>query len=205
LRLPTSGAVAFVDLIRTVGGAARRGRIAILLVLATALAEVFDLAAEAGPAGVTAGGPEVLASFAGLASAAVLGAAFGARGRRRPSPRIAGRAAALTLLLLLALVVHEAVAVLLHAEHGEGAGHLLVHLAAGVLPVAVVLGTLVAVVAGVRVVRRVVGVRRRRARAGVPVADAPAPRRAPRHDVVPAGLLPALRLAGRAPPRAAAA
>lgn len=195
-----------LDLIRSARGVVRSRRIALLLVAATLFAEVLDVLAEGASGSLTGtatvSGAEAVAAVAGVVTAGLLGGRI--RGRRPRTNRV--RTTALLVgAIATALVVHEAVALGLDAGHGEALGPLLVHVVSGVLPVAVVLGLVVALLAGVHVVRRVVTrLRGRRAADALAMPSGPRRRLAPRRDVVPPGLLPALHLAGRAPPVARA-
>lgn len=189
-----------LDLIRPLREHARRRRIAVLLVAATFLAELLDVLGE-GHSAVTGGasvsGAEAAASLAGLLTAGVLGHHLAAS---RPAGTGRTRTVALAIAVLFgALLVHETGALLLDAGHGETALGVVEHVLAGVLPVAAVLGAIVALLAGVHVVRR--AVTRRRACPPVDVVVPLAPRRlvVPRHTAA-SGLLRSLRLAGRAPP-----
>lgn len=190
------------DLHRPAATAWSRGRTALLLVAATLLAELFDLIgtghAHVGPALTSHAGAELTASVVGVATAAAAGGWIDRRGDGAPLRR---RVLSTVGALLLALAAHELAAVGLHAEHGAGAGELATHLAGTVVPLAVGLGLLVALAVGVRVVHRVVVAARRLGSGRAAATAAPASRLLlGAADVVPAGLLPALRLAGRAPP-----
>ncbi|MDO9408354.1 hypothetical protein, partial [Patulibacter sp.] len=186
-----------LDLIRPLREHAQRRRIVLLLVAATLLAELLDVIGEgrSGVSGVASiSGAEALASLAGLATAGLLG-----RRIARPGPTRAGRVRTAVLLivaLLGALLVHESTAMLLDAGHGETAGQLVAHVAAGVLPVAFALGVVVALLAGVHVVRRVAARRRGRGPLVVVVRATPRRRPAARREAVVPGPLRALGIAG---------
>ncbi|MEV4419488.1 hypothetical protein AB0L40_05855 [Patulibacter sp. NPDC049589] len=192
-----------LDLIRPAGDRLRRAAIALLLVAATLVAELLDGVAAGVVDGAATGpglaGGEAVAGLGGLALAAFMGLRI-ARGQDVPSRGGIRLAAVLTAGLVVALVAHETLALGLHVEHGACVADLGGHVLCVVLPAALVLGAGMALVVGTRVVRAAVTARRR-----LPVAP-----RGPRvlerfvvawtGDVVPARLLPALRLAGRAPP-----
>lgn len=202
----TSAAVGSPDLHRPAVALLRRAPAALLLVLATLVAELLDLVgtthADAGASGAGHAGAEIVAGLAGLAVAGLAGHAIARRGGSvsgRSAP--AARVATTTGALFLALVVHELVAIGLHAEHGAGPAELLTHLVGTVLPLALGLGVLVALVVGVRVVHHVVVAGRRVVAGCVVVLRDPVARLlVPPAAAEPAGLLASLRRAGRAPP-----
>lgn len=216
------------DLIRTAVAVVRRARIALLLVVATLVAELVDLVVVAHADGVPLAVPdsaELASCLAGVGVAGALGLWFGrepamvgrvAAGWSRLRASRPGRGVVLELVagagrfarargvrltgaLLAALVVHELTALGLHAEHGEGLWEIAAHVGGSVVPVALVVGGVLALLVGTRVVRSVVSARR----PGRPLVVAVAPtvgRATPSRHAIVAGLLASLRIAGRAPP-----
>lgn len=187
------------DLTRSAVSLVRRARIALLLVAATLVAEGIDLAvvahAERVPFALPVGA-ELVSCLVGLVVAAAIGLWLGA-----DAPARLGRWRVLRLsgALLSSLVLHELTALGLDAEHGAGIWDVAAHVGSSVLPIALVLGAVLALLVGAQVVRRAVLARRTGAPWSVAIEPVAVRVAFARRSIV-AGLLAALRVEGRAPP-----